>query len=217
LFNPQFDTLAEEPIDDGDCTNPEEYIGKAAISWRGDSSLFQINYQIGDGFKSLTRDPSQNLKVFKGPARSDNNTVFSVSEKPVKELGRPICFMPNGSFVAGYIRQQEKRVVAFWEKNGLRHDEFELPDSNMDVIYLEFSPDSSLLAVVCLKDDFSSMSVLICARSNWQWQIKYRIDDISFEKTLGVRALKWMGSRKQQLFIVDGRGKVQFVEFHFRY
>ena len=75
--------------------------------------------------------------------------------------------MPNGSFVAGYIKEEGRKFIAFWEKNGLRHDEFDLPDQNLDVIYLDFSGDSSLLALVCLAEDTKTMSVLICARSNW--------------------------------------------------
>ena len=39
--------------------------------------------------------------ILKGPARADEKFVLSVSEKPVPNLKRPICFMPNGSLIAG--------------------------------------------------------------------------------------------------------------------
>lgn len=50
----------------------------------------------------MTRDAQNQMKVIKGPARADDKSVFSVSEKPLINLQKPISFMPNGSLVAGY-------------------------------------------------------------------------------------------------------------------
>lgn len=69
LFTPDFDILYQAPIDDGDLTfkdghaptEEESQISQAFISWRGDSSIFQINYKINNGFKCLTRDVQQGL------------------------------------------------------------------------------------------------------------------------------------------------------------
>ena len=192
LFTPEFDILYEMPIDDDDLTFESEQddrsITQACISWRNDSSIFQINYQVNGGFKCLTRDVQQGLSVVKGPARADDNTVFSVSEKPSKFLQRPICFMSNGQHVAGYrVRPTSKVVnqntffdkpedniiknvkeIAFWERNGLTHGEFELPDQSLNVVHIEFNSDSSLMALLCLSDS-KAMTVLICSRSNWNW------------------------------------------------
>lgn len=77
MFTPEFDILEEVPIDDGDLTfgvnEPrDESITQASISWRGDSSVFQINYKINGGYKCLTRNAQSGLKVVKGPARADD-------------------------------------------------------------------------------------------------------------------------------------------------
>ena len=151
LFTPDFDILYEVPIDDDDltfteqdkeeiqkCNKPtKEYISQACISWRGDSSVFQINYHINGGFKCLTWDIELGLKVQKGPARADNNTVFSVSEKPIEFLEKPICFMANGSHIAGYQERPDGdkvvKEIALWEKIGLRHGTFILPDQSLKV------------------------------------------------------------------------------------
>ena len=107
------------------------------ISWRGDSSIFIVNYKINGGHKWLTRDVQQGLKVTKGPARADDKSVFSVSEKPINTLQKATCFMPSGSLVAGFSQRplpngQLVREIVFWERNGLRHGEFALPDKEIE-------------------------------------------------------------------------------------
>lgn len=80
LFTPEFDPLYEAEIDDDDLTfeagtkeeDKNRQIDDAQITWRGDSSIFVINYSINGGRKCLTRDIQKNLQVFKGPARADN-------------------------------------------------------------------------------------------------------------------------------------------------
>ena len=109
-----------------------EEIGDATISWRGDSSIFVINYKIRNGRKCLTRNIEKSMAVAKGPARADDISVFSVSEKPLPTLEAPICMMPSGSLVAGFQNRslpggQFSPDIIFWEKNGLRRGQFTLP------------------------------------------------------------------------------------------
>ena len=80
--------------------------------------------------------------------------VFSVSEKPVP-IELPVCFMPNGSLVAGFQNRklpngQIQPEIIFWERNGLRHGEFVLPYKPQDaakVIGLEFNAETTMLAI----------------------------------------------------------------------
>ena len=101
------------------------------------------------------------------------------------------------------------KEIAFWERNGLRHGEFELPDQSLDVVHIDFNSDSSLMALLCTSKD--TFSVLICARSNWQWQVKQQITNL----TQRIQALKWV--QKQQLFLAFNDGTFSFTEFDFCY
>ena len=58
--------LYEADIDDDDLTfkegdNIDPTVRDAQISWRGDSSIFVINYSINNGRKCLTRDMERSL------------------------------------------------------------------------------------------------------------------------------------------------------------
>ena len=108
LLTPEFDVPMEQALDDDDLTFDQSdkvrdsAIKDACISWRGDSQIFVCTYWINGGRKCLTRDVSQGMQVTKGPARADNQVVFSVAEKPIPTLALPTCIMPNGSLVTGF-------------------------------------------------------------------------------------------------------------------
>lgn len=89
------------------------------------------------------------LGIFRSPSKSDiepEGVVQSVSEKSRVNMGSYVAWQPNGGIIAGtdFINKAGKKVnrVIFWEKNGLRHLEFELPDWVTDVLNLSWSPDS---------------------------------------------------------------------------
>jgi elongator complex protein 1 len=119
-----------------------------------------------------------------------------VSEKPLSNLQKPISFMPSGSFVAGFSQRALPngsilREIILWERNGLRHGEFQMPDKiGLSVKSLDFSLDSTLLAIHCVGPDAKEM-ILIFYRSNWKWFSK---QVILLDKPLA--AMKWMFNKK---------------------
>lgn len=65
------------------------------------------------------------------------------------KMGELCCWQPAGGLIAGYDKKGPKdpyRVI-FWEKNGLRHLEFNLPAFVERVRQLTWSIDSELLYV----------------------------------------------------------------------
>lgn len=67
--------------------------------------------------------------------------------------------MPSGSLAAGYMQTETSKEIGFWEKNGLRHGEFSLPDQSIKVVAIEFNVDSQLMAILCMSEDNSSMEI----------------------------------------------------------
>jgi elongator complex protein 1 len=107
--------------------------------------------------------------------------------------------MPSGSLVAGFSSRslpngKLSREIIFWERNGLRHGEFTLPDTqNLVTKNLDFSLDSALLAVHCVSpaDPSAKELVLIFYRSNWKWFCK---QILRLDRPLAT--LKWMFNKK---------------------
>lgn len=61
-------------------------------------------------------------------------------------MGAHVSWQPSGGLIAGtdYINKQGKKTnrVIFWEKNGLRHLQFELPPHITDILGIKWSQDS---------------------------------------------------------------------------
>lgn len=81
------------------------------------------------------------MVTFISPSKSDLNEdglVQSVSEKGREKMSRFVAYQPSGSIIAGtdfIIENEKKRFrVIFWEKNGLRHLHFNLPESVSEVL-----------------------------------------------------------------------------------
>lgn len=124
----------------------------AQFSWRADGDFFVLNYQTVNGHKSLTKDVM--MVTFVSASKSDpieDGLVQSVSEKGRVKMSHLVAWQPSGSIVAGgdFVIQKEEKVqrVIFWEKNGLRHREFELPKTVVEILQLFWSADSSILYV----------------------------------------------------------------------
>lgn len=127
-LNKEFDLVNEIPLDQSE----EVLLGLPRFSWRADGTHFIINYQTVNGYKAVTKD--QMMGTFISPAKSDpkqDGLVQSVSEKGKKQFLSLVAWQPSGSIVAGVdfkIKNQVKSYrVIFWEKNGLRHLQFNLP------------------------------------------------------------------------------------------
>ncbi|KIV88894.1 hypothetical protein PV10_08525 [Exophiala mesophila] len=131
------DPTVPERVDEG-LPSPNEN-GKIVISWRGDGQYFAINSFIS-GHRRV-------IRVF------TRDAVLDSASEPVDGFESALSWKPSGSLIAGIKRNESSIEVVFFERNGLRHGQFDLRvDQNAmntwaSSITLDWNTDSSVLAV----------------------------------------------------------------------
>ncbi|CAB0014699.1 unnamed protein product [Nesidiocoris tenuis] len=86
----------------------------ARVSWRGDSSIFAVSYWD-------TRVNKRKIKIF------SREGLLQCCGEDIAGLEEPLCWRPQGN-ITMVQRLPNKHVIAFMEKNGLKHYDFPLPD-----------------------------------------------------------------------------------------
>lgn len=110
-----------------------------SISWRGDGAYFAIN--------SVEQERRRMIRVYSREGQLD-----SVSE-PVDGLEGALSWRPSGNLIAGLRRLNDKIEVVFFERNGLRHGQFDLRFTTPELerltipLTLRWNSDSNIIAV----------------------------------------------------------------------
>ncbi|PIA93713.1 Elongator complex protein 1 [Cercospora beticola] len=142
------------------------------VSWRGDGEFVAVNSVVEvDG-----REDGEKLRRRLVRVYSREGVLDSASE-PVDGLESAVAWKPSGQIIAGVQRREtEERIdVVFFERNGLRHGEFELRlskdecDTFGQKIDLQWNSDSSVLAV-SMKD-----RVQLWTMGNYHYYLKQDI------------------------------------------
>ncbi|KZZ93667.1 IKI3 family protein [Ascosphaera apis ARSEF 7405] len=135
--------------------------GRTVLSWRGDGSYLAIN--------SLQATYRRVIRVY-----SREGVLDSVSE-PVDYIESALSWKPSGNLIASIQRLQDRIDVIFFERNGLRHGQFQLPLTKEEAkswaanISLAWNIDSSVLAVI-FKD-----RVQLWTMDNYHYYLKQEI------------------------------------------
>lgn len=158
------DPTMPDSIDEGKPSPNED--GKTTISWRGDGAFVAVN--------SMLSTSRRVIRVY-----SADGVLDSVSE-PVDGLETAMSWRPYGNLIASIRRSPEKLEVLFFERNGLRHGQFELRLNADEMsslgsrISLDWNCDSSILAV--------KLSDRVCfwTMGNYHYYLKQeiRLDDL---------------------------------------
>lgn len=131
------DPTMPETVDEGVLSPCDR--GQVTISWRGDGAYVAVN--------SIEAKSRRMIRIF-----TREGTLDSVTE-PVNGLEGALTWRPAGNLLTGIQRLGEEAKVVFFERNGLRHGEFQLRLSSEDAktwassIDLSWNNDSSVLAV----------------------------------------------------------------------
>lgn len=167
------DPTLPETIDEG---RPSPYEDdKVTISWRGDGQYVAIN-SVVPGHRRV-------IRVFSREA------ILDSASEPVDGMESALSWRPSGNLIASVKRSEDGVEVIFFERNGLRHGQFDLRIAKEDTnnwispIALSWNIDSTILAV------FLSDKVQLWTMGNYHYYLKqeFPLDRSSSTKT----ALKW--------------------------
>ncbi|ODQ49573.1 hypothetical protein PICMEDRAFT_71116 [Pichia membranifaciens NRRL Y-2026] len=147
------------------------------ISWRGDCQFFAISCIETLPEKDQTR---RVIRVY-----SREGDLISCSE-PIDGQEHSLSWKPQGSLIASTQRRFEPEIndlvldVIFFEKNGLRHGEFDSRlNASLDNIYqIDWSSNSEYLLLQL------ESSVQLWYVKNYHWYLKQEISAYNNEKIL---------------------------------
>ncbi|BES87707.1 Hypothetical protein NTJ_00514 [Nesidiocoris tenuis] len=163
------------------------------VSWRGDSSIFAVSYWD-------TRDNKRKIKIF------SREGLLQCCGEDIAGLEEPLCWRPQGN-ITMVQRLPNKHVIAFMEKNGLKHYDFPLPDG-LTVVDLYWNQDSQILCSYCIEAKTESPLLLMWTTKNYHWYLKY-----TYTCPSPPVSVMWDCKRENRLKIAYNNGNVNVLEF----
>ncbi|KAF2013672.1 elongator complex protein 1 [Aaosphaeria arxii CBS 175.79] len=154
------DPTVPERVDEGTLSPNEDQ--SVTISWRGDGAYFALS--------TVEQQQRRMIRVYSREGQLD-----SVSE-PVDGLEGALSWRPSGNLIAGVQRSADKTQVVFFERNGLRHGQFDLRLSPEELqslttpLRVHWNNDSNVLAVTY------PQKVQLWTMSNYHYFLKQEIE-----------------------------------------
>lgn len=150
----------------------------------------------------FTMEGIRRFKVF-----DDVGKLLYTSDKQ-QGLEANLGWRPNSTTIATTQRFTDKYVVTFFEKNGLKHGEFEIPEAeNIEVQKILWSQDSEILALACKDVLNHTPKVLLFTSSNYHW---YHKQTLTFNGHSKIKKILWdnyyTGSDNKKLHILFTNG-----------
>ncbi|CAH0381696.1 unnamed protein product [Bemisia tabaci] len=177
--------------------DPAEDDKMIRITWKGDCSEFAVSYFC----------PFNNIRCIK--VFNNEGALKSVGE-PVGGLEESLAWRPSGNLIASTCLLPNKHIVAFFEKNGLRHGEFNLPE-NIKVKNLFWNADSNILSALCHDTVSNKDCVLLWSVGNYHWYLKQKL---SFDSNISW--LKWDAQNSYRMYTLLTDGTFIMYDWMFR-
>ncbi|XP_017969177.1 putative elongator complex protein 1 [Drosophila navojoa] len=128
------------------------------VAWRGDGSYFAVSY--------VAANVGRTFSVY------DSEGKLQYAAEKWNGLQAPIAWRPSGNWIAQPQIMSGKSIVALFEKNGLRHREFDLPfDLTVEpIVQLAWSDDSDILALHTKTTE--KQTIYLYTIGNYHWYLK---------------------------------------------
>ncbi|SMN22672.1 similar to Saccharomyces cerevisiae YLR384C IKI3 Subunit of Elongator complex, which is required for modification of wobble nucleosides in tRNA [Maudiozyma saulgeensis] len=187
-------------VDTGGITSLDSH--KVAISWRGDCEYFVVSSieTVEDPDDESSTIERRGFRVFTREGQLDS------ASEPVTGMEGQLSWKPQGALIASVQRKADRGEdnsldVIFFERNGLRHGEFDtrLPLEER-VLDLAWNSNSEILAVLLTN------RIQLWTSRNYHWYLKQEIysDNIQYVKWHPEKEFTLMyGNAKESVNIVD--------------
>ncbi|KAH3917204.1 elongator complex subunit 1 [Parastagonospora nodorum] len=188
------DPTVPETIDEGVLSPCDDRC--VIISWRGDGAYFAVN--------KVEEERRRMIRVYSREGQLD-----SVSE-PVDGLEGALSWRPSGNLIAGVCRSSDKIEVVFFERNGLRHGQFDLRFTVEELerltvgLKLKWNSDSNVLAVS------HPDKVQLWTMSNYHYYLK---QELVFPEPASTTATCTWHSEKPLSVALSTSGALQILEY----
>ncbi|CAH0588039.1 unnamed protein product [Chrysodeixis includens] len=164
------------------------------ISWRGDGNLYAVGF---------TWDGIRRFKVF------DKEGQLQYTSEKQQGLESNLQWRPSGNVIATTQKVNEKHILSFFEKNGLKHGEFDIPiNSNTIVEDITWSSDSEILTLQCKDLEKNSQLLLLFTTGNYHWYLK---QTLVFNSEQKISKIMWdndfevANNKKLHVFLHNGK------------
>ncbi|CAB4257267.1 similar to Saccharomyces cerevisiae YLR384C IKI3 Subunit of Elongator complex, which is required for modification of wobble nucleosides in tRNA [Maudiozyma barnettii] len=187
-------------VDTGEITSLDSH--KITISWRGDCEYFVTSTieTVEDPDDESSTIKRRGLRVFTREGQLDS------ASEPVTGMEGQLSWKPQGALIASIERKADRGEdnslnVIFFERNGLRHGEFDtrLPLEER-VLDLAWNSNSEILAILL------ENRIQLWTSKNYHWYLKQEVysDNILFIKWHPEKEFTLMyGNNKESVNIVD--------------
>ncbi|KAI8827292.1 IKI3 family-domain-containing protein [Fimicolochytrium jonesii] len=164
------------------------------LSWRGDGQYFACSAVDPNGEKRV-------IRVY------DRECALQYTSENVAQLEHGLNWRPSGNLIASSQKLPHRHDIVFFEKNGLRHGEFQLRSSDAVVVDMAWNADSSVLAIWlesrgAAGEDLSS-SVQLWTMNNYYWYLKQEIRPRSTDKVSG---FAWDPENALRVHVLTSKG-----------
>ncbi|XP_050429932.1 elongator complex protein 1 [Adelges cooleyi] len=154
------------------------------ICWRPDSMFFAVGY-------FNTTNNLRTIKIF------NRDGILQYISEPLPGIKAVLSWKTSKDLMSFPQQTDEKYLISFMEKNGLKHGEFVIP-SELEVNQILWNHDSSIMCLHCeYSGKIDCLLMLTC--TNYQWQIKKWM---TFKHK--IIAAKWLPTNNLQLITVNG-------------